>query len=187
MDFNFFDVFIIIITIILSIKGWITGIIKELAGLFGIIVGLYFGSIYYQEMGKYIDSSIFKIPNESAINVVGFVAVFFIIWFFILGVGFIFAKAIHLANLGFLDRIGGLLFSAGKFFIIMSVIVTMLSQIEAIKSNLEKYQKNSIIWPIMNEIGKNLINLKPEDLNNQMNRVKEKISTHIKTITERNQ
>ena len=179
MDFNIFDAIVISITLILAIKGYFSGIIKELAGLIGIGAGLFLGSMYYQQAGNYINDSIFKIPNESAINVVGFVAVFVITWLIVILIGLMFAKILQVSKLGFFDRIGGVIFSAGKFFVMISVIVTMLSQIEALKSSLEKYQKNSLIWPMMNKIGKILINLKPEDIQKQMNDINHKVNNKV--------
>jgi len=179
MDFNIFDAIIISITLILAIKGYFSGIIKELAGLIGIGAGLFLGSMYYQQTGEYINNSIFKIPNESAINVVGFVSIFIITWLIIILIGMIFAKILQVSKLGIFDRIGGVIFGAGKFFVIVSVIVTMLSEIESLKSGLEKYQKNSLIWPIMNRVGKTLTHLKSEDIQKQIDDVKAKVNEKV--------
>jgi len=179
MDFNIFDAIVISITLILAIKGFFNGVIREIAGLVGIGAGLFIGSMYYKGAGEYINSSIFKIPNESAINVVGFVGVFLLTWLIATLIGLISVKILQTAKLGILDRIGGVFFSAGKFFLIVSVIVTMLSQIEALKSNLEKYQKDSLMWPIMDSIGKTLIHLKPEDIQKQIDDVKQKVNDKI--------
>ena len=179
MDFNIFDVIVISITLILAIKGFFNGIIKEVAGLIGIGAGLFIGSMYYQEAGQYINNSIFKIPNESAINVVGFVGVFLLTWLVSILIGLILLKILQTAKLGVLDRIGGVFFSAGKFFVIVSVIVTMLSQIDALKSSLSKYQKNSLMWPVMDKIGQTLIHLKPEEVQKQIDNIKQKVNEQV--------
>jgi len=179
MDFNIFDAIVISITLILAIKGYFSGIIKEIAGLVGIGAGLFLGSMYYKNAGIYINESIFKIPNESAINVVGFVAVFVITWLVAILLGLMFSKILQVAKLGLVDRVGGVIFSAGKFFLIVSVIVTMLSQIEALKSSLEKYQKNSLMWPIMDKVGQTLIHLKPEDVQKQIDDIKQKVNDKV--------
>jgi membrane protein required for colicin V production len=179
MDFNIFDVIVISITLILAIKGYFSGIIKEIAGLIGIGAGIFLGSIYYKNVGAYINDSILKIPNESAINVVGFVAVFVITWLIIVLIGMLLAKILQVAKLGVLDRIGGVIFSAGKFFLIVSVIVMGLSQIEALKSTLEKYQKNSMMWPIMEKVGETIIHIKPEEIQKQIDDVKAKVNEKV--------
>ena len=186
MDFNVFDAIVISITLILAIKGYFNGVIKEIAGLIGIGAGLFLGSMYYKEVGIYINKSIFQIPNESAINVVGFVSVFVITWLIIIIIGMLFSKILKIAKLGILDRLGGVLFSAGKFFIIVSVVVTMLSQIEVFKTSLEKYQKDSLMWPIMDKVGQNLIHLKPEEIQKQIEDVKKQVNDKVGESVKKN-
>jgi membrane protein required for colicin V production len=183
MDFNTFDAIILSITIILAIKGFFNGIIKEISGLIGIVLGVYLGSTYYKEAGEYINSSIFKIPNESAINVVGFVAVFVLSWLIIVVIGMMLAKIVKIAQLGILDRIGGVIFSAGKFFVIVAVIVTMLSKIEAMHQQIEKWSKNSLTYPYLLETGNFLIKIKPEDVKEKVNSVKDNLNDITEKIS----
>lgn len=187
MDFNTFDAIIISVTLLLAIKGFFTGFIKEMAGLIGIAGGVFLGSLYYHQAGVYINENIFKVPNESAINLVGFVSVFILTWLFALLVGIILIKILSVMKLGIIDRLAGVVFSAGKFFVIISVIVTMLSEIEAL--NIKKYAKNSITYPYLIKTGKFLIHIKPEDMQKQIDDVKQKVSEKIsptikKTIEE---
>jgi membrane protein required for colicin V production len=179
MDFNSFDAIILSITIILAIKGFFNGIIKEVSGLIGIVLGIYLGSTYYESAGEYINSSIFKIPNESAINIVGFVAVFVLTWLFVVVLGLILSKIIKVAQLGILDKIGGVIFSAGKFFIIVAVVVTMLSKIEAMHNQIEKWSQNSITYPYLINTGEFVINIKPEEVKKHVNSVKQQINEKV--------
>jgi membrane protein required for colicin V production len=179
MHFNIFDVIVILITLILAVKGFMNGIIKELAGLIGIVLGVYLGGLYYSEAGAYINSSIFKIPNESAINAVGFIAVFMLVWLFVLLVGLLLSKILKIAQLGIVDRIGGVFFSAGKFFILVCVIVTMLMQINLFKEYFSKYEKTSFVFPVMLKIGDKLINLSPKQIKNTISQTKQKIDSAI--------
>jgi membrane protein required for colicin V production len=185
MDFNTFDVIILSITIILAIKGFFNGIIKEISGLVGIVLGVYLGSTYYESAGEYINSSIFKIPNESAINVVGFVTVFVLTYLLCIILGLILSKIIKVAQLGIIDRVGGLIFSAGKFFIIVAVVITMLSKIEAMHNQLEKWSKNSITYPYLMKTGEFIINIKPEEVKKQVKSVKEKIDNVKQQINDK--
>jgi len=179
MDFNTFDAIVLSITVILAIKGFFNGIIKEISGLVGIVLGIYLGSVYYSQAGNYINSHIFNIPNESAINVVGFVSIFILSWIVVVVLGLIVSKIIKIAQLGILDRIGGLIFSAGKFFIVVAVIVTMLSKIEAMHNQMQKWSKNSITYPYLIKTGDFLMNIKPEEVKEQINDVKQKINDKI--------
>jgi len=184
MDLNIFDAIIISITIILGIKGFFNGIVKEISGLIGIGAGIYTASIYYEKVGNYINEYIFKIPNESAINIVGFISVFVSVWLLIVIIGMIFSKILSVSSLGIVDRLGGFFFSAGKFFIILAVIVTMLSKIEAINEKMQKWTKDSLTYPFLIQTGEFLINLKPEEVKSKIDTAKAKISDSIKNVKE---
>ena len=169
---NLFDAVIIGITLILGIKGFFNGFIKEIAGLIGIIGGLFLASKFYHEAGVYINSYIFHIPNKSAIDLVGFVAVFVGFWIFAIFIGFLFAKILKISALGGLDRILGFIFSSAKFFIIVSVIVTLLYQVVFIKKKIEHYTKNSMIFPFMLNLGEKIINISPQEIEKSIKNVK---------------
>jgi membrane protein required for colicin V production len=179
VEVNIFDVVVLLITLMLAIKGFFNGIIKEISGLIGIGLGSYLGTLYYKQAGVYINEHIFKIANESAINVVGFVAVFILAWLSMVLIGMLLSRLLFIANLGILDRIGGVIFSAGKFFVILSVIITMLVQIEAMHKTMQKWEKNSITYPYMIKIGNFLIHIKPKEVQKQIEETKEKIVENV--------
>jgi len=184
MELNVFDAIVFSITLILGIKGFFNGIIKEIAGLVGIVLGVYLASNYYIEVGDYINESIFKIPNESAINIVGFVAVFVLTWIIITLIGILLSKVMAVSKLTIIDKIGGVLFSSGKFFIIVSIIITMLSQIELVKNSLSKINQNSVLFPIMVKIGEQIVHFNKDEFQKQIddvkNRVQKKIENSVK-------
>jgi len=160
------DAVVIGITLILAIKGFFNGFIKEIAGLIGIVGGLLLASKFYHQTGIYINEHLFKIPNKSAIDLVGFIAVFVGFWLFAIFVGFLLTKILNLSALGMLDRILGFIFSGAKFFILIAVIVTLLSQVKFINEKMQKYAKNSFVYPILLKVGEKIINITPEDLEN---------------------
>jgi membrane protein required for colicin V production len=169
---SIFDAVIIGITLILGIKGFFNGFIKEIAGLIGIAVGLFLASKFYHEAGVYINSYIFHIPNKSAIDLVGFVSVFVGFWIFTIFIGFLFAKILKVSALGGLDRILGFIFSGAKFFIMVAVILTLLYQVAFIKEKIEHYTKNSVIFPFMLNLGEKIINISPEEIEKSIKNVK---------------
>jgi membrane protein required for colicin V production len=161
---NVFDGIIIAITLILALKGFLNGIIKELAGLIGIIGGLFLASKFFHQTGIYIDENLYKIPNKSAVDLLGFIVVFVGFWIFCVFIGFLIGKILKLSALGFVDRILGFIFSGAKFFLLVSVIVAMLSQVVFIKEKMKSLTKNSFIYPILITLGIKIINISPKDL-----------------------
>jgi len=177
---NIFDGIIIAITLILAIKGYFNGIIKELAGLIGIIGGLFLASKFYHQAGVYINSNLFHIPNKSAIDLVGFIAVFVGFWVSVVFIGFLLGKILKLSALGGLDKILGFIFSGAKFFVLVSIVVALIYQVAFIREKLKDYTKNSFVFPILLKIGKNVINITPQNMDNLSKNVKIPYLNHKK-------
>ena len=177
---NYFDAAIIAITIILAIKGFFNGVIKEIAGLVGIIGGFYFASKYYHQTGLYIDKNLIEIANKSAVDLVGFIVVFVGFWISVVFIGFLLGKILKISALGSLDRILGFVFSGAKFFLLVSIIVAMLYQVAFVREKIKTYTKNSFMLPILVKTGEYIINLTPEDLEKLSKNVKISYLKHTK-------
>ena len=172
----FFDAFIVGITLILAIKGFFNGFIKEVAGLIGVIGGFYIASRYYEKVGEFINQNLLNIPNKSAIDLVGFIGIFLLFWGFCMFLGFLFSKILKVSSLGFMDRLFGFLFGGLKFFLIISIVVASLYRIEFLKDKMEEFIKNSQIFPILVLIGSEIMKFDESKLSN----IKEKVQTDIK-------
>jgi membrane protein required for colicin V production len=167
-----FDAIITGITLILAIKGFFNGFVKEIAGLIGLIGGLYLASLFYHKAGIYINNNLFEIKNASAVDLVGFIAVFVGFWISAVFIGFLLNKILKISALGALDKILGFIFAGAKFFLLISVICAMLYKVEFIREKTKKYVKNSIVFPLCLTAGEKIINFSPKDL--------EKLSKNVK-------
>jgi len=169
---NMFDAIIIAITLLLAIKGFFNGFLKEIAGLVGIVGGLYLAAVYYHPAGVYINNHLITIKNPSAIDLIGFISVFLGFWIFAVFVGFLLSKILKISSLGIIDRILGLIFSAAKFFLLVSIIVALLYKIDFVKEKMQKIYKNSRLVPIMVKIGDKIININPKEIEKNIKNVK---------------
>ena len=158
-DFNYFDVTIGAIVLILGIKGLINGFIKEVFGLVGLVAGVYFASRFSETAAALIDTNFLHLENTSLLKLIGFLAVLTVIWVGATLLGSIFSRLSDASGLGFLNRMFGFIAGGGKYFIIFALIVTALSNVALIKDNLEKYVKESILYPYLKATGSYLINL----------------------------
>ncbi len=163
MVLNYFDLIVGGLILFLGLKGLMDGFIKEFFGLAGIIGGIYYGSRYAEIIGKWISDNLFYIKNEAALTFVGFLAALFGIWIGMVFIGNLFTKLMHISGMGFFNKLLGLLFGWAKIFLIFSVIIYAISSIEVTKRVLEKYTKNSLLYPLLLEAGSYIIKLKPED------------------------
>ncbi len=169
---SMFDGIILAITLILAIKGFFNGFLKEIAGLIGIIGGLYLASIYFHQAGMYINNHLFEIKNPSAVDLVGFIFVFVGFWISAVFIGFLLSKILKMSALGSLDRILGFIFSGAKFFILVSIILALLIKIEFINQKIKPYTKKSVIYPFMVKLGDDIININPQKVKNSIKNVK---------------
>ena len=164
IDFNYFDIIIATIVLLLGIKGFMNGFIKEVFGLVGLIGGVYFASRLADTAGAFIDKNFFHLENIGLLKLIGFLAILTIIWLGTTILGSIFSKLTSASGLGFLNRLFGFIVGGGKYFLIFALIVTALSNISLVKDNLEKYVKDSVLYPYLKEAGSYLINLNPSKL-----------------------
>lgn len=159
MDFNYFDVTIAAIVLILGIKGFMQGFIKEAFGLLGLVGGVYFASRLSDTAATFIDTKFLHLENASLLKLIGFLAILIVIWLSATILGSIFSKLTSESGLGFLNRLFGFIAGGGKYFLIFALIVTALSNVTLVKDNLEKYVNDSVLYPYLREAGSYLINL----------------------------
>jgi len=164
MDFNYFDVTIASIVLILGIKGFMNGFIKEVFGLVGLVGGVYFASRLADTAATFIDTNFIHLENPSLLKLIGFLAVLILVWSSAAILGSLFSKLTNQSGLGFLNRLFGFIAGGGKYFLIFALIVTALSNVTLVKDNLEKYVKDSVLYPFLQEAGSYLINLDPADI-----------------------
>ena len=164
MDFNYFDVTISAIILILGIKGFMQGFIKEIFGLLGLVGGVYFASRLSDKAAAYIEANFLQLDNASLLKLIGFLAILIIIWGAATMLGSLLSKLTSESGLGFLNRLFGFVAGGGKYFLIFALIVTALSNVTLVKDNLEKYVSDSMLYPYLKEAGSYLINLDTSDI-----------------------
>jgi len=158
-DFNYFDVTISAIIVILGIKGMMNGFVKEFFGLLGLIGGVYIASRTADTAGAFIDKNLYHLDNGAALQLLGFVAVLTIVWIIAVLIGSLFSSLTQASGLGPINRLLGFVVGGGKYFLIFALMVTALSNVSLVKDNLEKYISNSLLYPYLREAGSYLINI----------------------------
>jgi len=164
IDFNYFDVTIAAIVLILGIKGFMNGFVKEVFGLVGLVAGVYFASRLSSEAAAFIDKTFIHMENTALLKLLGFLSILIIVWLSATILGSIFSKLTSASGLGFLNRFLGFVAGGGKYFLIFALIVTALSNVTLVKDNLEKYVHDSILYPYLKAVGSSIIHLDPKDI-----------------------
>ena len=179
-DIVWFDIVTLSLILIVGIKGVFNGLIKEIAGLLGIISGVFIASSYAEEFGAWIGANIIYIDSSTALNMIGFLALLTFIWLAFIVVGIILSKLISISGMGVIDKLFGFIFAGGKIFVIVSTIVYALSNIEIVKKTTEKYTTNSFMYPLYIESGKFIIHIDPEKVKQEMSTIQKKTKESVK-------
>ena len=164
MDMNWFDIVTGSLILLIGIKGVFNGLIKELAGLIGIVLGVWIASLFASEFGKWLGSSFLHIDSQSALSMIGFLVLLALIWTGCIIAGVIVAKLVSLSGLGIADRILGLLFASAKVFIIIAVIVYALSNIDLIRKNTKSFTDTSLLYPLFMKAGNTIVHIDTDAL-----------------------
>jgi membrane protein required for colicin V production len=169
MELNYFDLIVVVIVLLLGLKGILNGFFKELFGLVGIIGGIFIASRFGDDVGQVISDAIFKFDSQAAISFTGFLVTLIIFWLLMIGAGMLFKKLSAASGLGPFDRILGFVFGSGKFFLIASVIIYALFNVNAIRKNLEPAMESSKLFGIMVATGGYIMKIDAEKLAGDVN------------------
>ncbi len=164
MDFNYFDLVVSIIILLLGLKGILNGFFKELFGLIGIVGGIFIASRVSNDVGAFLNDNIFHFESKAVVSFSGFLLTLALFWLAMVGLGHLFKKLGGLSGLGGLDRIAGFVFGSGKFFLIAAVIAYALNNITAVRENIREPLQGSILFPVLVETGGNIMHLDTEAL-----------------------
>jgi len=159
-----FDLVTLALILFLGIKGIINGFMKEFFGLLGIIGGIYFASRYAPNAGELINQHVYAFGNQASMYLFGFITVLIIFWISCIFVGYLIAQALSLSGLGMLDKLAGFVVGSAKIFLVFSVLTVALSNIEFIKTKMEPYVANSMMFPLFLKTGQYIVKLDTKDV-----------------------
>ncbi len=186
IDFNYFDITIGAIVLILGIKGFMNGFIKEVFGLVGLVAGVWLASRLAGDAATFIDTNFIHVENTAMLKLLGFLAVLAVVWLGATILGSIFSKLTSMSGLGFINRLLGFIAGGGKYFIIFALIVTALSNVTLVKDNIGKYVNDSVLYPYLLKTGASIIHLDPTVLGLEQSSTTELVTSTIKKVTNQN-
>jgi len=147
-NMNWIDAVIIIILGLSMVMGFINGLVKEVASLAALILGIWgaikFSSFTAEKLYDYFDMS------GSYVGIIAFLVTFGIIVVLIHFVGLIVNKIVDAAALSFVNRLLGIVFGLIKSVLILSVLFVVFNSIDARRSFLpdEVIEKSILFNPI---------------------------------------
>jgi membrane protein required for colicin V production len=133
---NWIDFIIVILVVLSVISGFSNGLVKEVASLVGLILGIWgaikFSNFTAAKLYEWFDMS------GQYVGIIAFIITFCAIVIVLHFIGALADKVVDAVQLGFLNRLLGMAFGAVKNILIMSVIFSVLNAIEARRHFLPK-------------------------------------------------
>jgi len=149
---SLFDLLLIGVITLLSIQGFMRGVLREVFGLIGLVIGVYFASCLSVEAGQFIDSQLYHLNDPKILQLLGFLGIFFIFWVSAVLMGKILYTLSHKGELSFLSRFFGWLVSWVKYFVVMSLLIIALSSVKIGEESIAKYTASSQLYPIYKQM-----------------------------------
>jgi membrane protein required for colicin V production len=145
---NYIDAIIIIVLVFAMIRGFINGLIKEVASLAALILGIWgairFSSFTAEKLNDFFDMT------GKYVGIISFMITFLVIVIIIHFIGLLLDKLTEAIALSFINRLLGIVFGLFKSVLIMSVIFVILNAIDVRRPFLpkEKIEQSMLYNPI---------------------------------------
>ncbi len=122
---NLFDIGILLVMALFTVRGFVRGIIQEAATLIGVIVSFFLAAFYYSQAARLLASTF---PNHHILlSFFCFVFLFGFCWLLFHFLGIMAKKMVRLTLLGWVDRGFGGVFGLLKGAIIIFILVSLLT------------------------------------------------------------
>ncbi len=157
---NFLDIILAVPIVLLAFGGYKHGLIKEVASLVALILGIYF-AIYFSDVVASYLLEYFDI-NHRYVFIVAFILTFIGVVLAVSLIGRMLDKIASLAALGFINKFLGLIFGFLKGIVIMSVLILLFNMIDSNDNILKEDTRNEsmLYGPISNVAPLILMNIK---------------------------
>ncbi len=123
---SFIDIILIVIFIFAGFQGYKKGFIGQLAGLAGLLLGIW-GGIKFSDYTAGLLKEYFHLTTEY-LPLISFAVTFFVILFAVHFIGKLVEGIFDMAFLGFANSILGVVFGVLKMAFIMSVIIVIIEK-----------------------------------------------------------
>ncbi|MBW2430962.1 MAG: CvpA family protein [Deltaproteobacteria bacterium] len=155
---NPFDILIIVILGYSLIRGLFRGLVKEVSSIIGVFGGFYAAYTYYKTLAKLFSG---LINDVSYLNILSFLIIFCGVLIVVSVLGVIIKYLLNIAFLGWVDRIGGLIFGITKAILIVSVLFISLT---AFLPKGSAFIKNSVLAPHVSWVSENMAKVVSQEM-----------------------
>jgi membrane protein required for colicin V production len=155
---NGFDFVVIGITAAGAIYGLRQGLLRMVTSAIALGAAIYVASVYYVDAGALAHNDLGADPTLAA--VVGYVAVFILVFSAIEVIGSTAVRLLHIVHLGWADRLAGSLLGASLVAVVAGIAVMLLAAVLPQDAGL---LKNSQLAPMLIAYNENLARYIPQE------------------------
>jgi len=155
---NPFDILIIVVLGYSLVRGLFRGLVKEVSSLIGVLGGFYAAYTYYKVLAGWLAGLIHDI---SYLNILSFLIIFCGVLIVVGVLGVVIKYLLNIAFLGWVDRIGGVVFGVLKGILIVSILFITLT---AFLPKGTAFIKNSELAPHVSWISEKMANVISEEM-----------------------
>ena len=138
------DIIIAVLLVIGLVSGLRDGLVKQVAGLAGIIGGLLLGRMFYMPVGEWLMST-FGISVQAA-HITAFILILIIVPLLLNLVGWLVSKLLSAICLGWINRLLGGLVGVLKFALLAGVVITGIELFDKHATLVSAAKKDSSVF-----------------------------------------
>jgi membrane protein required for colicin V production len=138
---NPFDILIVVILGYSLVRGLFRGLVKEISSIIGVFGGFYAAYTYYGVLARFLARFIHDV---SYLNILSFLIIFCCVLILVSVLGIIIKYLLNIAFLGWVDRLGGVVFGFVKAILIVSILFISLT---AFLPKGSSFVKDSVLAP----------------------------------------
>ncbi len=153
------DIVLVLLILLLSMKGFFNGFLREMVGFVGLIGGIFVASRASLPVGQAIGNAI-HMDNMALLKLAGFLIPLAVIWGGSAFVATIFT-ALKAEPHTAIGRTLGMGVAGLKYVLVFSMIIASLFNNSLIHDNFAKSINSSRLFPIFNKMGSKLTNIAP--------------------------
>ena len=172
---NYLDIIIVLPLLYGLIKGFSNGLVKEITGLLGLIIGVYvainFSSYLHPRFSEFLGG------HEQFVPIVAFTTLFVVSILVIRLLGYFLDKLTKVLALGIISKILGSIFGFFKIVVIFSFLLVVITEYELINT---KTQKESVLLKPLQDVAAIIT---PE-INKHKNTLLDKIEKNTEKVKE---
>lgn len=126
---NYIDFIIVLIVLVGALYGLIKGVFRQLGSLGGFVAGILVSRLFGKSFAGLLQQ-MFDLPTGVS-RIVAYSLIFLLVYLVCLQLMRLIHHFSHQVALGWLDRLGGALFGAAKYLVILSIVLNLVHLVDS--------------------------------------------------------